>query len=154
MLAFIWTTAFAGFAQRGDVPIAFTDTKLELAYKNYIQLKDALVASKGDAARDAAGKLKTSLSSLRDSRSAVVEATKIVNLTTLADIRKTFAALSAEMTVLVRNSKPSKGILYLEYCPMANNNTGAFWLSSEKEIRNPYFGDKMLRCGSVKEMIH
>ncbi|MBA4058359.1 MAG: hypothetical protein C0490_26815, partial [Marivirga sp.] len=49
--------------------------------------------------------------------------------------------------------KLSMGILYLEYCPMANNNEGAYWLSNEKEIKNPYFGDKMLKCGSVKETI-
>jgi hypothetical protein len=36
---------------------------------------------------------------------------------------------------------------------MANENTGAFWLSNEKEIKNPYFGSMMLKCGSVKETI-
>jgi hypothetical protein len=34
---------------------------------------------------------------------------------------------------------------------MAFNNEGAYWLSAEKEVNNPYFGDKMLHCGSVKE---
>ena len=43
--------------------------------------------------------------------------------------------------------------LYLEFCPMADNNHGGFWLSTEKEIRNPYFGDAMLTCGEVKEEI-
>ena len=36
---------------------------------------------------------------------------------------------------------------------MANDNNGADWLSSEEEIRNPYFGDKMLTCGLVKTTI-
>jgi hypothetical protein len=45
------------------------------------------------------------------------------------------------------------GSVYVAYCPMANNNEGANWLSNDKEIKNPYFGDKMLRCGSVKETI-
>jgi len=58
------------------------------------------------------------------------------------------------MTTIVKGGQLEKGMLYLEYCPMANNNTGAYWLSNEKEIKNPYFGDKMLKCGSVKEMIH
>jgi hypothetical protein len=45
----------------------------------------------------------------------------------------------------------SSGAVYKAYCPMANNNQGATWLSDSKEIRNPYFGDKMLKCGSLKE---
>lgn len=43
--------------------------------------------------------------------------------------------------------------LYLEFCPMAFDNKGAFWISGDKEIRNPYFGDKMLSCGEVKQII-
>ena len=30
---------------------------------------------------------------------------------------------------------------------MAFNNEGAYWLSDAEQIRNPYFGDKMLTCG-------
>ncbi len=41
--------------------------------------------------------------------------------------------------------------VYLEFCPMAFDNKGAFWISAHKEIRNPYFGDKMLTCGEVKK---
>jgi hypothetical protein len=36
---------------------------------------------------------------------------------------------------------------------MANNNTGAYWLSDSKEIRNPYLGNEMLTCGKVKETV-
>jgi hypothetical protein len=53
----------------------------------------------------------------------------------------------------VKSSKVVSGSLFVEYCPMANNNEGGFWLSNEKEIKNPYFGDMMLKCGSVKETI-
>jgi hypothetical protein len=57
------------------------------------------------------------------------------------------------MATLVKGGQLSAGALYLEYCPMANGNEGAYWLSNEKQIKNPYFGDKMLKCGSVKETI-
>lgn len=43
--------------------------------------------------------------------------------------------------------------LYLEYCPMAFDNKGAVWVSEIKEIKNPYFGDKMLTCGEVQKTI-
>ena len=39
--------------------------------------------------------------------------------------------------------------LYVQRCPMAFDNAGANWLSEESEIRNPYFGDAMLTCGST-----
>ena len=44
-------------------------------------------------------------------------------------------------------------ILYLQYCPMANDNKGGYWLSNEKEIKNPYFGKAMPDCGEVKSII-
>ena len=42
---------------------------------------------------------------------------------------------------------------YYQYCPMAFGNEWAFWLSETEEIRNPYFGDMMLKCGETKEII-
>jgi len=45
------------------------------------------------------------------------------------------------------NNKP----VYLDFCPMADNNKGSYWLSFDKEINNPYFGDAMLRCGEIKK---
>ncbi|MBL4592871.1 MAG: efflux RND transporter periplasmic adaptor subunit, partial [Flavobacteriales bacterium] len=43
--------------------------------------------------------------------------------------------------------------LYIQFCPMANEDKGGYWLSTEKEIKNPYFGSKMLKCGEVKQEI-
>ena len=139
-----------GMAQTG---VSFKDAKVETAYNDYIQLKNALVASKPDEAKDAAGKLKTSLASVKEGKNAIAEATKISKATNLDEIRKTFSSLSNEMKTVVKAGQVLKGELFVEYCPMANNNTGAYWLSNEKEIKNPYFGDKMLKCGSVKETI-
>ena len=36
---------------------------------------------------------------------------------------------------------------------MALEDQGAYWLSEFKEIKNPYFGDAMLKCGEVKGII-
>jgi Cu(I)/Ag(I) efflux system membrane fusion protein len=43
------------------------------------------------------------------------------------------------------------GTYYVQHCPMAFDNTGANWLSNEEQIRNPYFGDMMLKCGTVTD---
>ena len=43
--------------------------------------------------------------------------------------------------------------VYHQFCPMADNNNGAYWLSKEEKVINPYFGDAMLTCGEVKQVI-
>ncbi len=43
--------------------------------------------------------------------------------------------------------------VYVDFCQMANNNVGAYWLSKDKAIRNPYFGADMLSSGSVTDQI-
>lgn len=45
----------------------------------------------------------------------------------------------------------TKQKLYQDYCPMANEGKGAIWISEVKEIKNPYYGSKMLSCGSIKK---
>lgn len=45
-------------------------------------------------------------------------------------------------------------ILYHDHCPMYNEDKGgAMWLSETKEVKNPYFGSEMPKCGSVEEII-
>ena len=44
-------------------------------------------------------------------------------------------------------------MVYVQHCPMAFDNKGADWLSFDSEIRNPYFGDKMMKCGITKDTL-
>jgi hypothetical protein len=132
---------------------SFEDGKLNAAYGHYLHLKDALVLSNASEAKKAAIELQKSLASIPNGAKAAIEAEKVSVTTDLNEQRNSFSTLSNEMTALIKVSKLSAGSIYVEYCPMANQNQGAFWLSNEKEIKNPYFGDMMLRCGSVKETI-
>jgi hypothetical protein len=132
---------------------AFKDENVTIAYNHYIHLKEALVSSNAEEAKKAAKELEQSLGTLANSKKAMQVANKISSSSDTKDQRKSFSALSNEITNLVKGSKLTSGSIYLEYCPMANNNEGAFWLSNEKEIKNPYFGDAMLKCGSVKETL-
>ena len=59
-------------------------------------------------------------------------------------------ALMNVVTTLGIEVKDEKS-LYLQFCPMANDNTGGYWFSDQEAIKNPYFGSKMLKCGSTKE---
>ena len=131
----------------------FKDAKLGTAYTLYLKVKDALVASKADDAKKAAGELQKALKDLKGSTDALAATTKLAGASDLEEQRLLFSVVSNEMTALVKGGQLSAGALYLEYCPMANGNEGAYWLSNEKQIKNPYFGDKMLKCGSVKETI-
>jgi len=64
--------------------------------------------------------------------------------------REHFELLSIDIYDLVKSFDAGQ-VLYKEFCPMYNNNKGAFWLNETKEIQNPYFGSEMPKCGSVLE---
>lgn len=73
------------------------------------------------------------------------------NATNIEHQREHMVMLSKDVNDLVKMAGTGGKTLYKEFCPMANNSKGAYWLSTEKEIRNPYYGSAMLTCGSVKE---
>lgn len=163
MIALIMLLSFGAYAQHDHAnPSAqkteeaapkFKDEKLGTAYEHYIHLKDALVASNTQDAKKAALDLQKSFVNISGSKKVVDEAKNVAGTSDLGEQRKAFSSLSNEMKALVKDGKLASGSLYVEYCPMANNSEGAFWLSNEKQIKNPYFGDAMLKCGSVKETI-
>jgi|SRR5665647_213569 len=64
--------------------------------------------------------------------------------------REHFDMLSKDMYDLVKKFAAGEKI-YVDYCPMYNDNKGATWLSETKEIKNPYFGKDMNTCGTIKE---
>ena len=64
--------------------------------------------------------------------------------------REHFVTLSKDMDDLIQLFGTNQK-LYLDFCPMADNNKGAVWISETKEITNPYFGKDMATCGSVKK---
>ena len=70
----------------------------------------------------------------------------------IAHQREHFDVLSKDMYDLVKSVKPSQ-TLYKDHCPMFNENKGAIWLSEVKDIKNPYYGKKMLTCGELQEEI-
>ncbi|MBS1558713.1 MAG: DUF3347 domain-containing protein [Bacteroidetes bacterium] len=131
----------------------FKDTKMGNAYSHYLHLKNALVASNSAEAKTGAAALKQALTDAKGPAAAIELASKVATAPGLEEQRKLFSPLSNEMKTWVNGGKLSAGVIYWEFCPMANNNIGAYWLSNEKEIKNPYFGDKMLKCGRVKETI-
>ena len=66
--------------------------------------------------------------------------------------REHFDMLSQDVYDFVK-AFPAGQTLYRDHCPMYNDGKGAMWLSETREIKNPYYGKKMITCGSIKEAI-
>ena len=64
--------------------------------------------------------------------------------------REHFDILSKDIYALVKTFGAGQP-MYQDFCPMYNDKKGAIWLSETKDIKNPYYGKKMLSCGSMKE---
>ena len=86
------------------------------------------------------------------SQNLVAKTDIITKSSDLKDQREAFWTLSNDMYAVMKVVKPNIDV-YHEYCPMYDNDRGGAWLSKEKKIRNPYFGDAMMSCGKVKEII-
>lgn len=123
--------------------------------KAYLDLKDALVETDSEKAQNAAQEFLTSLESDSEVTNSELkeEVQKVAETTDIKVQRSSFDLISVMMVDLAKSADLSSVTLYKQYCPMAKNNEGAFWLSNSSEIRNPYFGDQMLKCGSVLEEI-
>ncbi len=141
-----------------ETPAGFQETA-----DDYLALKDGLVESKGAEVQLSANEFLTSLQKVDAAAlegEAAAEwvtmagtlqenASAIANTTDLAQQREAFTELSNNMILAVETFGAGNR-LYQQHCPMANNNAGGSWLSSNQEIRNPYYGDAMLKCGEVQ----
>jgi Cu(I)/Ag(I) efflux system membrane fusion protein len=81
---------------------------------------------------------------------------EIKNISKSKDIdeqRISYASLNAALYSSLKIFGLHEGTVYYQYCPMANGDKGAYWLSSYKPIMNPYFGEDMLKCGETKETL-
>lgn len=136
---------------------------------NYYHLKDAFVLSNNEMAVSSANLLIASADSLNlkdvKADSSIVEMAKGYVQTVSSEAkalaqekdieakRKSFQMISDAMYDLVRTIRFDKEVVYHQFCPMAFNDAGAYWLSATSDVKNPYFGKKMLTCGEVKDSI-
>ncbi len=63
--------------------------------------------------------------------------------------RDHFGDLSTNVLTLVKSFGANQEDAYVQYCPMVKKS----WLSNNKAIKNPYYGNKMLGCGKVTETL-
>ena len=133
---------------------------------DYFNLKDALVEDDNAKAKKIGGILAKSLkafdtskfsgdkqSELKDIIDDATEHAEHISESDIAHQREHFKVLSKDMTDMVAITGTSMTI-YEQYCPMYDNNKGGAWLSMKEEIKNPYFGAQMLKCGKVQREIN
>lgn len=77
----------------------------------------------------------------------------IEHLGDIKAIRGKFISISNLMIAIAESFAPLSTAIYIQNCPMADSNKGADWLSLDKEIQNPYFGESMLSCGENTKTI-
>lgn len=162
----IYPATFSGIPNyQPNIPTAFLGI-LSTITRSYLDLQHALVEADVASAQRAASALLEALPKevsfsgnaagtywTTQSNSLRKNAQQIYSSQSVTQQREAFIPLSRAMihTTLAFGANDT---LFLVYCPMANNDEGAYWLSEANEVLNPYFGDMMLRCGSVENEIH
>ncbi|MDR5591975.1 efflux RND transporter periplasmic adaptor subunit [Christiangramia sp. SM2212] len=116
---------------------------------DYFRLKDALVASQKEKASKIASEMDQNLASMEELKRLQSMTKSISETSNIDKQREAFRLLSKEMINIAGNVSNLDSTIYVQHCPMANNNKGADWLSRTAEIQNPYYGEAMLTCGEV-----
>ncbi|HPG10771.1 MAG TPA: DUF3347 domain-containing protein [Chitinophagaceae bacterium] len=130
---------------------------------DYLGVKNALVNSNETEAATASGNMYAAMKSFDkslltadqkkvydDIESDLKEHAEHISKSKIDHQREHFATMSKDMYDMVKAFGAGM-TLYHDHCPMYSD--GSMWLSETKEIKNPFYGDKMMTCGSVEEMM-
>jgi len=141
--------------------------QLNSVFDQYIVLKDALVQSDAKKAKLAAQKVGQLLGKVDmklltgDARKKWMDLSgqmdkqikQMESSDNLRDQRKAFYGFSEPFYKAIKTFGLMGKTAYYQYCPMAFGSRGAYWLSESDKIRNPYFGEAMLKCGETRETL-
>lgn len=144
-----------------EAQVKTTGSATEPVMTAYFGLKNALTADDAAGAKTSAKELVTAINGVKPaSLSPAQQKVWAANLAKLQfdsrhisespaieHQREHFASLSKTMAVVVKGLKSNSAVVYEQYCPMKK----ASWLSESADVKNPYYGKKMLTCGEVKE---
>jgi len=141
-----------------------SDAKAEAILSDYFNLKDALVNDDVKEAAQAGSKLIVSLKAFDRKTYENIQQLELIEIiedatenaehivkSPIDHQREHFKTLSKDVTDLLAITGTAN-TLYEQFCPMYDK--GSAWLSTSKEVKNPFYGSKMLKCGSVKKQIN
>ena len=129
----------------------------------YLAWSAALVAGDADGARRHAGALHRGLDGVAASQvpgdasefwRALHRATAAAAATDeLETSRARFQTASDALIALLDRTGAPRAGLQVDWCPMADDDRGAYWVSAEEDVLNPYFGEMMLHCGERRRVL-
>ena len=139
--------------------------QLTTVYENYINMKNAFVATDAQKVSQEAQKVESAIQSVNmellkgEPHIEWMNQLKTLNgkikvIASSSDIeaqRQAFSKFNEAFYKSLETFGLKNETAYYQFCPMYNN--GAYWISETQEIRNPYYGDKMLDCGETKDTI-
>jgi hypothetical protein len=144
-----------------------SESSLMNVVTSYFNLKNALTKDNGESVRVAGKQLYDAINKVPMEKLSAAryktwmlyneklsyDAEHIKGTTDIDHQREHFGKLTANMYKLLKMLKINTTDIYYQFCPMANDGKGAYWLSEKSEISNPYMGKKMPSCGSTKETL-
>jgi Cu(I)/Ag(I) efflux system membrane fusion protein len=149
-----------------EVSMDFT-MQLNSVFDQYIVLKDAFIKSDAKMVMLSAQKVQQALEKV-DMKLLTGDAyikwmeisdnldkqLKIIALSgKIEDQRMAFSGFIDQFYRAIKTFGLMGKTVYYQFCQMADNGKGAYWLSESKVIRNPYFGEVMLNCGETRETL-
>lgn len=131
----------------------------------YYDMEQAFAADDGGAAAEQAAHFRKKLNAIdathlpqgarpgwnKQTQELQSQIDNLIAATQLFLQREAFLKISEVLVDAVKTSGPLEKPAYLYHCPMALN-TGGHWLSPVKEVANPYFGQEMMKCGTLVEV--
>lgn len=117
---------------------------------SYLAIKNALVLSDQKTAKAAITEFQkkvTAEKTFSQKKDLQIAIDKMANVNSLEKERAAFNEVSTLFWKVVKSADMASTPVYYQYCPMKK----AYWLSTEKDIKNPYYGASMLTCGKVVE---
>lgn len=152
--------------QRDHYEVSETfQNQLKAVYTDYLTLKNALVSEDADKAKENAQMINASLKqvdmSLLEGEAHMIwmkhhgtmnkYLEKIRSSSNIEKQRTAFSHVSDALYKSIKAFGVGSAKVYYQFCPMAMDGDGAYWMSEIEEIKNPYFGSKMMKCGRTVE---
>lgn len=154
-----------------------SNASITSALEAYYRLKDALVEADTVAADKASAELAVLADSIKlegvtdsaliktvtnFSGTIAAEAVALPEEPNITEKRRSFSMITENLYPLLQSVQYQGNTVYQMMCPMAfNDNEAAYWLSSSREVVNPYLGKKhpkyaagMVHCGEVKDSLN
>lgn len=141
--------------------------QLKKVIDDYLAMKNAFIVSDGKGVDSAATAMRDHVKAvdsetmngegkeawLQHASGYNTKLTELLHITGIEEKRTYLSHLSEIVYCTKKSFKLKEMQLFAVYCPMAFNGKGAYWISETEKIRNPYFGEKMMDCGSIEEKL-